>query len=111
MATNLEGLAGLAPRRKALGYTQQTFADRLGVTRSLLAAWETGRVWPSARWLPSIAGLLHCSVADLYGEYAGTAERIPTPVCALARNDKEDTTIIAQEGGERHAGELPESVL
>ena len=53
-----QGLVGLAPHRKVAGYTQETFAEALGVTRSLLAAWEAGRVWPSARWLPEMAALL-----------------------------------------------------
>lgn len=60
------GLIGLAPRRKAAGYTQEAMADALGVTRSLLAAWETGRVWPSAGRLPKMADLLLCSIDDLY---------------------------------------------
>ena len=60
------GLVGLAVRRKSAGYTQETFAAALGVKRSLLAAWEVGRVWPSSRLLPQIAELLSCPVEDLY---------------------------------------------
>lgn len=59
-------LQGLAPRRKAAGYTQATLAAELGVTRSLLAAWEVGQLWPSARRLPEIARLLKCSIEELY---------------------------------------------
>ena len=57
---------GLAPRRKAAGYTQEAFADALGVTRSALAMWETGSIWPSAGLLPKMADLLLCSIDDLY---------------------------------------------
>lgn len=60
------GLVGLAPRRKAAGYTQEAFADALGVTRSALAMWETGSIWPSAGLLPKMADLLLCSIDDLY---------------------------------------------
>lgn len=60
------GLIGLPARRKAAGLTQEAFADALGVTRSALAAWETGRAWPSASILPQIADLLLCSIDDLY---------------------------------------------
>lgn len=61
------GLVGLAPRRKRAGYSQQAFADALGITRSLLAAWEVrDGLWPSARWLPAMADLLGCSIDDLY---------------------------------------------
>lgn len=60
------GLQGLPGRRKAAGFTQEAFAEALGVTRSALAAWETGRAWPSAAILPQIADLLLCSIDDLY---------------------------------------------
>lgn len=59
------GLIGLAPRRKAKGYTQETFANALGVKRSRLAAWEVG-YWPSAQWLPVMAELLGCGIGELY---------------------------------------------
>lgn len=92
MKTSTQGLVGLAPRRKAVGYTQETFAEALGVTRSLLAAWEAGRVWPSARWLPVMAALLSCSVEALF--------RAPA-----------DVTIVSHQGGEDHAGDMQKSVL
>lgn len=60
------GLAGLAPRRKAAGFTQQTFADALGIERTLVAMYETGRAWPRAIILPAMADLLCCTIDDLY---------------------------------------------
>lgn len=87
-----KGLEGLAPRRKAAGYTQETFAAALGITRSLLAAWETGRAWPSARRLPDMARLLGCGIPALYAAPPG--------------ND-----IIPQEGEADHAGQLQEYLL
>lgn len=87
-----QGLVGLAPRRKAAGYTQETFADALGVTRSLLAAWEAGRVWPSARWLPEMAALLGCPVEALF----------------IAPSD---ATILPLEGGENHAAGMQKYLL
>lgn len=65
-------LLGLASRRKTAGYTQEAFAEALGVTRSALAAWEVGRTVPSAAILPDIADLLLCSIDDLYS-MPGTA--------------------------------------
>ena len=62
-----KGLVGLAPRRKRAGYTQASFAEALGITRSLLAAWEArDGLWPSARWLPAMADLLGCDIDALY---------------------------------------------
>lgn len=92
MNKTTQGLVGLAPRRKAAGYTQETFAEALGVTRSLLAAWEAGRVWPSARWLPDMAALVHCPVEALFIAPA-------------------DTTILPEGGEDDHAGAMQESVL
>ena len=92
MNKTTQGLVGLAPRRKAAGYTQETFAEALGVTRSLLAAWEAGRVWPSARWLPEMAALLGCPVEALF----------------IA---PENTTILLPEGGENHAAGMQKYLL
>ena len=61
-----KGLVGLAPRRIAAGYTQQAFADGLGISRSVVAMYETGKAWPSASALPFMADLLGCSIDDLY---------------------------------------------
>lgn len=62
------GLRGLAPRRKRCGYTQQTFAEALGIERSRLAMWEIGYAWPSAAFLPQMADLLCCTIDELYHE-------------------------------------------
>lgn len=67
-------LEGLAARRRACGYTQETFAEALGVQRAALAAWETLRSFPSAGILPAIADLLLCTVDDLYKAPEGAAE-------------------------------------
>ena len=60
------GLLGLAERRKAAGYTQQSLAQLLGVERATLGMWEIGRSWPSAALLPQMADLLLCSIDELY---------------------------------------------
>ena len=62
-----KGLVGLAPRRIATGYTQQAFADELGIeSRSLIAMYETGKAWPRASILPAMADLLGCTIDELY---------------------------------------------
>lgn len=65
-----KSLAGLAPRRKKMNWTQQQLADQLGVERATLAMWEIGKTWPPARLLPAMADLLLCSIDDLYREEA-----------------------------------------
>ena len=91
------GLIGLAPRRKRAGFTQQAFADALGVTRSLLAAWEVGRVWPSAGWLPKMADLLCCDIDALYErpEEDEAEKDLSTPL----RVAQDDTGIIPGREG------------
>ena len=69
-----KGLVGLAPRRKAAGYTQQSFADELGVLRQSVAMYETGAAWPSASILPAMAALLGCTIDDLYEPIIPQAE-------------------------------------
>ena len=59
-------MAGLAPRRKAVGLTQAQLAEALGVERATVTMWELGNSWPSARVLPLIADLLVCSIDELY---------------------------------------------
>ena len=59
-------LAGVAPRRRAAGLTQQELADALGISRSLVAMIETGQAWPSAAFLPAMAEVLGCSIDELY---------------------------------------------
>ena len=69
-----KGLAGLAVRRKRAGFTQQSFADALGIERARYANYEIGVAWPPAGLLPGIAALLGCSIDDLYVPVAEDAE-------------------------------------
>lgn len=53
-------------RRLAAGLTQAELAEQIGVTRSAVALWETGRKYPRGKDIPLIANLLHCSIDELY---------------------------------------------
>lgn len=66
MRTKETGLAGVAPRRRAAGFTQQELADALGISRSLVAMIETGQAWPISSILPAMAEMLNCSIDELY---------------------------------------------
>ena len=102
-------LEGLQPRRKRAGMTQADVAEALGIERATVGMWETGTSWPSARVLPDLAGLLCCSIDELYtapeAEEPGDpstrpaaslrmTEKAPeetdchTSAAALARNDR-----------------------
>lgn len=52
--------------RQARGISQQAFANQLGVDRSTVTKWETGRAEPRCAIVPRIAEALHCSIDELY---------------------------------------------
>jgi transcriptional regulator with XRE-family HTH domain len=55
----------LAQRRRALGLTQERFAERLGIERSTVVRWEAGRTEPQPWLRPKIAGVLRVSIDQL----------------------------------------------
>ena len=48
--------------RKNKGLTQETLADRLGVTRQAVAKWESGQVYPDISNLIEISNMMNVSV-------------------------------------------------
>lgn len=46
--------------------TQYAFAERLGVKQSTVSMWENGENMPTADKLPKIAGILRCSIDELF---------------------------------------------
>lgn len=51
--------------RKAAGFsTQEHLAKKLGIKRSAVAKWETGRTYPQVPMLPQIAQALHITEGD-----------------------------------------------
>ncbi|MGP9019708.1 helix-turn-helix transcriptional regulator [Streptomyces sp. BR1] len=56
---------GLAERRKVLGYSQETFAHALGVDRTTVGRWESGKTEPQPPLRPKIAEVLQVDFAEL----------------------------------------------
>ena len=56
----------LKTKRKELKMTQQDVAYGVGVSRSVVAKWETGLVVPKDDMMISLANFLKVDVADLY---------------------------------------------
>jgi transcriptional regulator with XRE-family HTH domain len=54
-----------AARRKAVGFSQEQLAERLGVDRSTVARWESGETEPQPWMRPRLAGALQLSVGQL----------------------------------------------
>lgn len=55
----------LAEHRKAKSLTQKDVAAYLGVTRSAVSKWESGKFFPRTETLARLAKLLDCKVDDL----------------------------------------------
>lgn len=55
----------LAALRKRAGYTQESLAEALGVSRQAVGKWESGQGLPEAATLLDLAGLLNCSLDQL----------------------------------------------
>lgn len=66
--TNLKVRLGkrIKKLRKELGYTQETFAERLDIATSSLGYLETGRYYPTPENIEKIAAALGIEVYDLY---------------------------------------------
>ncbi|MFI7148898.1 helix-turn-helix transcriptional regulator [Nonomuraea sp. NPDC050022] len=55
----------LADRRKALGYSQEFFADQLGIDRTTAGRWELGKTEPCPYIRPKICDLLKVTADEL----------------------------------------------
>lgn len=49
------------------GLSQTALAQRLGVTQSTVAQWESGAVMPMGIMIPNLADTLDCTIDSLYG--------------------------------------------
>ena len=91
------GLIGLAPRRKRAGFTQQAFADALGIERTRLTMWENRMAWPSAAWLPKMADLLCCDIDALY-EWPEEDAPLSGPAGQLSPEGRAESIVAEAEG-------------
>ncbi len=55
----------LARLRRQAGYTQETLAEAMGVSRQAVGKWESGQAMPEAATLVDLADLLGCSLDQL----------------------------------------------
>lgn len=61
--------ARLKDKRKSHKYTQQEIADKLGITQSTYAYYETGRNEPDLETLKKLADIFETSIDYLVGRY------------------------------------------
>ena len=63
--------------RRRAGYTQESLAEVLGVSRQAVSKWEGGQGLPEAATLLTLADLLGCSLDQLMREELATEEPVP----------------------------------
>ena len=78
--------ATVSERRKLLGMSQETLAERVGVSQESLCRMEKGFIAPRFERLQLFADALGCSISDLFrtqsqvSEQSATLEQIISPV-------------------------------
>ena len=60
------GLRNLQKLREAKGISRAGMADAIGASADSYRSWEQCKYWPGANWLPAIAAVLECGIADLF---------------------------------------------
>ncbi len=99
--------ARLAAHRKALGWTQQELAERLGVSRTSVSLMESGMSTPSERTVALLAGIFKVAPHDLVGGTAypvAKAERLPVVVCSYTEVELQLRLLEADEAAGRTEG-------
>jgi len=56
----------IAAMRQKRGWSQQELADRMGISRASVAAWEVDISFPPAAMVGRMAQVLRCRPGDLY---------------------------------------------
>ena len=89
--------------RKEAGYTQESFAKKLGVKRSLIGSYEEGRAEPRLQTVNKIASLLNVSTDVLINADLTTGQvknrQIPMKVLSITvdDNDREYIDLVPQK--------------
>lgn len=100
-------------RRKKLGLTQESLAEKIGVGQQSLSRMERGDIAPKLERLPEVAATLQCSVADLFRPEAGNNHDLArTLEDALQGLEKKEKEYLVRLTGElaallRQARKLP----
>lgn len=74
---------GLAQRRRAVGFTQESFAECLGIDRSTIVRWEAGDTEPLPWLRPKIARSLRVSIDQLDQLLTTETEHVATGADAV----------------------------
>lgn len=84
----------IAAARDARGLTQEALSDAVGVSRSAVAQWETGRATPHLATLTGIASTLGTTLSDMFAKPEATAGAAPA-----ARFNIRNLSVLAYANG------------
>ncbi|QNP71845.1 helix-turn-helix transcriptional regulator [Streptomyces roseirectus] len=89
----------LAERRKAQGFTQESFAEAMAVDRRTVGRWETGKGEPQPPQRPKMAALLRMDLEDLDAllNAAGTPEEAEGPSPSTRHSPGDADEMIRRE--------------
>lgn len=77
--------------RRRAGFTQESLAEALGVSRQAVSKWEAGAALPEAATLLALAELLDCSLDELMlREVSEGPEKHPVPVLPPEPSETDD---------------------
>ena len=90
--------------RKSAGLTQEQFANKVGIKRSLVGAYEEGRAEPRLQTLTSIAAVLQVSSDSLINEdlskdkvLEAAKEKVRVLSITVDSNDRENIELVPQK--------------
>lgn len=90
--------SGLARRRRTLGYSQEAFAEVLGVDRSTVARWERGDAEPQPYARPKLARVLGVTADELTTLLAPTPTVVALPATYVPSPHPSKVPYRAQAG-------------
>jgi DNA-binding XRE family transcriptional regulator len=93
----------LSQRRKAVGLTQESLAERLGVERSTVVRWEAGDTEPLPSIRPNLASALQVSI-DQLAELLNKTEDAGTTQAAAVDTDATVSTWLPEVGSQLQLG-------
>jgi transcriptional regulator with XRE-family HTH domain len=71
--------------RKRAGLTQVQLADKLNVSQSTIAGWESGNRRPDIEFMPKLADFFGVSVSEIYGDQDSGIEEYTDDLTAIRK--------------------------
>ncbi|MGI5929312.1 helix-turn-helix domain-containing protein [Pseudoflavonifractor sp.] len=83
--------------RRRAGYTQESLAEALGVSRQAVSKWESGQTLPEAATLLTLADLLSCTLDQLMREELSETDFPPPPAPDTAAEEARFALFVAYD--------------